>query len=173
VFLLQMILIRFANQHIKERTHVPNNARRTMVEKYTGIIGNTCFLVALGYSVFLPLLLGTILFYLGLSVFTLGLSLFSFATFSFVTTPKDQLIQKGVYKFSRHPMYLAIFLICLGTGIASASCVFMALSVILAICFYYEARIEERYCLEKYKDVYKEYMNSAPRWIGILKKSMV
>jgi len=28
---------------------------------------------------------------------------------------------------------------------------------------------EERFCLEKYGDAYREYMNRTPRWIGFPK----
>jgi protein-S-isoprenylcysteine O-methyltransferase Ste14 len=86
-----------------------------------------------------------------------------------MTTPSDKLIQKGMYKFSRHPMYLATFLICLSSGIATASWIFILLSIIIAVCLYNEALIEERYCRKIYKDQYKEYMKSVPRWFGILK----
>ena len=169
VFILQMIIITFADKHIRKRSHVPKDARRSTHEKYIGSIANFIWLLALGYSVFLPLLLGTIWFYIGFSVFIFGVLLLSFSTSNFVSTPEDILIQKGVYKFSRHPMYLGTFLICIGTGIATASFIFILLSVIFAVCIHYEALLEERYCLNKYKDLYKEYMNSVPRWLGIPK----
>jgi len=169
VFIFQMALITFSGKRVKERTHVPNDARRTKFEKYTGIIGNFFWLLALVYSIFLPLLFDTIWFYLGFCIFIIGLLLLLLATINFMTTTVDQLIQEGVYTISRHPMYLATFLICLGTGIATASWIFIVLSLILAVCFHYEALIEERYCLEKYKELYCEYMKRVPRWIGIPK----
>jgi protein-S-isoprenylcysteine O-methyltransferase Ste14 len=167
VFLLQMIIIVFADKQVRGRSHIPNDWRKTTFEKYIGIVANVFWLIALGYSVFLPLLFGTNWFYIGFSIFVVGVSLLSVATFNFITTPVDQLIQKGVYKFSRHPMYLATFLICLGSGITTASWMFILLSVIIALCLNYEALLEERYCLNKYKDLYKEYMNRVPRWLGM------
>lgn len=169
VFILQMIVVMFADKDIRERSHVPKEVRRTISDKYIGTIANLFWLIALYYSVFLPLLFGTIWFYTGFSVFICDLFLLLFATSNFMTTPVDQLIQKGVYKFSRHPMYLSTFLICLGTGIATASWIFIFLSVIIAVCFHYKALLEERYCLNKYKDLYIEYMNSVPRWLGVPK----
>lgn len=157
----------FAGKQINKRSHVPNNVKRTTVEKYIGIIANLIWLVALGYSIFLPLLLGTIWFCIGFCIFFLGLVLLSFSTSNFITTPVDQVIQKGVYKFSRHPMYLATFLICLGSGIATTSWILMLLSIIIFVCFHYEALLEERYCLAEYKELYKEYMKRVPMWIGI------
>ena len=119
---------------------------------------------------FLPFKLDTIWFYAGLSVFIIGLILLTIATFNFITTPPDSVILKGVYKISRHPMYLATFFICLGSGIAAGSWLFILLSVIIILCFHQEALIEERYCLDKYGNVYQDYLNRVPRWFGVLKR---
>ncbi len=170
VFILQLIVIIFADKRIRKRSHVPKEARQTSLEQNIGFMTNFVWLLALGYSVFLPLLLGTIWFYIGFFVFMLGALLLSFATYSFITTPIDQLIQNGVYTISRHPMYLGTFLICSGSGIATASWILIILSGIIAICLNYEARIEERYCHEIYRGRYKEYMDTVPRWLGMPKK---
>ena len=169
VFILQMIVIMFTDKSIRERSHVPKDARQTSLEIGIGYFANIVWLLALGYSVFLPLLFGTLWFYVGFSVFIFGTLLLSFATYSFISAPIDQLIQKGVYSLSRHPMYLATFLICLGSGIATASFILIMLSIIIFICFNYESRIEERYCQKMYRDPYNEYMNRVPRWLGIPK----
>jgi len=42
-------------------------------------------------------------------------------------------------------------------------------SIILIILMNILAIPEERFCLEKYGDAYREYMNRTPRWIGIPK----
>ena len=162
-----MMLILFTDKGKRKRTHVPNNFRQTTIEKYIGIVANLVWLFSLVYSIFLPLLFGTMLFYIGLFVFIFGALLLSFATFSFITTPADELIQKGVYRISRHPMYLATFLICSGAGIASASFTLIILSIIIFLCLYYEARVEERYCYIMYKNSYEKYVDSVPRWFGL------
>lgn len=167
VFLLQMIAILFVDKRIREKSHVPIDTRRNRFERYVGIIGNFIWLLAMGYSVFLPLQSGTIWFYVGLFIFIIGLILMAIATFNFITTPADLLITKGTYQLSRHPMYLATFFICLGSGIATVSWLFIFFSVIMILCFRQEALIEERYCLDKYGSAYQEYLNSVPRWFGI------
>jgi len=138
---------------------------RNKLEKYASFIGNFIWLIAMIFSVFLPLQLDTIWFLIGLSIFIIGLIFITIATSNFITTPMDQLIAKGVYKISRHPMYLATFFICLGSGIATMSLLFIFLSIVMALCFYQEALIEERYCLNRYGNVYQEYRKRTPRLI--------
>jgi protein-S-isoprenylcysteine O-methyltransferase Ste14 len=166
VFVVQMIVMMLADKSVLERSHVPNEAKRNVVERSGGIVGNVAWFAAIGYSIFVPLQLGSAWFYVGLIVFVLGVVLMTVATRDFMTTPADRLIAKGVYRFSRHPMYLATTLICLGSGIAGASWLLMLLSVILAACLYAEALVEERHCLEEYGSAYRAYQERVPRWLG-------
>jgi protein-S-isoprenylcysteine O-methyltransferase Ste14 len=69
-------------------------------------------------------------------------------------------------------MYSATFLICLGTGIATTSWVFILLSLVMAVCFRGEALVEERVCLVQYGEVYQAYMNAVPRWLGFPKDEL-
>ena len=167
VFILQMLIIMLAGEKVNKRSHIPAGARLNKSEKYTSVIANLVWLAALLYSVFLPFKPGTILFYAGLFAFMIGLTILSIATYLFITKPPDQIITQGVYRFSRHPMYLATFLICLGAGLASGSWIFVILCIIMIFCFHKEALVEEKVCLEKYGDVYQEYQNQIPRWIGL------
>jgi len=66
-------------------------------------------------------------------------------------------------------MYLAMFLIYIGTSLASASWLFFLLAVVTVILVQPEARLEERYCLKRYGKAYREYLKKTPRWVGILK----
>jgi len=62
-------------------------------------------------------------------------------------------------------MWFGFFLVFAGTGIAFASWVLLVLATgILVIA-------EERWCLEKYGEAYRENMNRTPKWIGIPKSS--
>lgn len=171
VFVFQMVVMMLADKRILEKSHVPAAARKSRFERSIGIIGNLAWFVALGYSVFLPLQLGTAWLYMGLSIFLVGSALLGIATINFMTTPADRLITKGAYFFSRHPMYLATFFICLGSGLAAASWIFVLLALLMALCFYQEALIEERYCSNIYGNAYLEYMTRSPRWLGVRKKN--
>jgi protein-S-isoprenylcysteine O-methyltransferase Ste14 len=167
IFLVQMAAILFADPKVRQKSALPAQAKRNARERYIGLVANLLWLVALILSIFLPFKLCTGWFYSGLILFGSGLTLLMAATYQFFATPVDQLIINGIYRFSRHPLYLATFLICLGAGIAAASWIFVALIMLMTVCFHQEARLEERYCLEKYGDDYRFYRDRVPMWFGI------
>jgi len=126
-------------------------------------------IMAVGYSVLLPLKLGTIFFYAGIAIFLIGLLVLTAATVNFATTPMDIPITRGIYYYSRHPLYLASLLIYFSVGIASASWVFLLVFVVQLVSIRIAAVGEERYCLEKYGDAYREYIDGTSRWLGLPK----
>jgi len=127
------------------------------------------YFILIIYSIFVPLKLGTVWFYVGLLIFLVGFIPYVILAANFVTTPLDKPVIRGMYRYSRHPMYLIIFPILLGAGIASASWIFLLLAVVDIMMPPLFVEAEERYCLDKYGDAYREYMNRTPRWLGIPK----
>lgn len=118
-------------------------------------------------SIFLPLRVGTAWFYSGLAVFLTGFVVFLISVFNVATTPSGQLFTSGMYRFSRHPLYLSTSLIPLGAGIASTSWIFIILALINWGFFASQVNKEEKECLQTYGDKYQNYLNKTPRWIGI------
>jgi protein-S-isoprenylcysteine O-methyltransferase Ste14 len=133
------------------------------------ILSHVVLLALAIYSIFLPLQLGTTWFSIGLPLYLLGLTLQMIAYVNVATSPVDEPVTKGLYRYSRHPMYVALPFSLIGTGLASASWPFLLLSAIVVITQLLNAIPEERECLEAYGNAYREYMNRTPRWIGIPK----
>lgn len=129
------------------------------------------FYISFIYSVFLPLQPGTAWFVTGLIIYLLGLAMCITAWMSFAITPIDQPVTRGIYSYSRHPIYLGLFLIFTGVGIASASWVFLLLTVVRTVSSSFMAIPEERWCLEHYGDAYGKYIGTTPRWLGIPKQA--
>jgi len=123
------------------------------------------------YSVFLPLKLGTIWFYVGLPITLLGLVGTILVLVSWATTPAGEPVTRGIYRYSRHPMYVTMVLLLLGVSILSASWVFLLLTIISRVGFTrpFFLKVEEAQCLGHYGAAYREYMNRTPRWIGLPK----
>ncbi len=127
------------------------------------------FVALIVYSVFLPLKLDTIWFIIGFFIYLLGAAIETTAMLDFYTTEVDKPVTKRVYRISRNPMYLGMFLIFVGTGIACVSWVSLLLTAVFMILTHVSIVSEERFCLQKYGNAYQEYMDKTPRWIGIPK----
>ena len=119
---------------------------------------------------FLPLHLGTLWFYIGLPIALVGVVTYIMVVVTWATTPIDkEPLTKGLYRYSRHPMYITQLMMFIGVSVASASWLFLLFSIIYTALSFVFAIPEERYCLNKYGDAYRRYMNRTPRWIGMPK----
>ncbi len=63
-------------------------------------------------------------------------------------------------------MYLTMIVQIIGVGIASASWLFLLVTGALIFTINIIAIPEERICLQKYGNAYREYIDRTPRWIG-------
>jgi protein-S-isoprenylcysteine O-methyltransferase Ste14 len=128
------------------------------------------WILAFVYSIFLPLRLGSMWFHVGLPIALVGTLAYIMVMVSFVTTPiGEKPITTGLYRYSRHPMYITQLVMLIGVGIASASWLFLLLTIVYTGLGFIYAGSEERICLEKYGDAYRKYMERTPRWIGLPK----
>jgi len=165
---LDTLVFRLVGKEVFQRASgLASEMKTSRAYKVISYISMVIELMAVAYSVFLPFKLGTIWFYAGLTIFLLGLFVLTVASINFTVTPMNSPITKGMYRYSRHPLYLASLLIYLSAGIASASWIFLLIFIVQLVSIRIGAVREERYCLEKYGTAYREYMSKTPRWIGI------
>ena len=143
----------------------PLNKRESKLD----VIAALGFVASVIYSFFLPLKLGTAWLYLGLIVYLFGMIFTIVAGTNLMNTPLDRPATEGLYRISRNPIYLGTYLIFIGIGIAGASWLFLLLIAIFIVLQDVLIAAEERWCLEKYGDAYREYMDKTPKWIGIPK----
>lgn len=137
------------------------------------IVSNILVIAMFGsfiYSVFVPLKLGTIWFYIGLIVYLIAIILIIISMINFATTPIDKPVTKGAYRYSRNPMFIGFFLCFFGIAIACISWVYLVLTVLFIVITVYLSPFEEALTLGHYGTAYKEYMNRTPKWIGLPKK---
>jgi len=121
------------------------------------------------YSIFLPLKTGTLWLYVGLLIFAVALVISTAAIFSAGSTRIDEPVTRGVYRISRHPIYLSGFLMYLSIAICCASWPVLLCAVLWIGFWHIVVPSEEGFLIERYGDAYREYMNRTPRWIGIPK----
>jgi protein-S-isoprenylcysteine O-methyltransferase Ste14 len=149
-------------------SRVPCKSKMTLL---FGISSKIIYFPAIIYSVFLPLKLGTIWFYIGLPITLVGLLGSIIIMVNWAVTPAGKPVTRGLYRYSRHPIYVTGVCMLLGVSIISASWVFLLFTIIfvIGVTRTYLIKIEEAQCLGHYKAAYREYMNKTPRWLGFPK----
>jgi protein-S-isoprenylcysteine O-methyltransferase Ste14 len=119
------------------------------------------------YSIFLPLRTDTSWMWVGLALFVIGLSILVAASCGVAAAQPDKPFTSGVYRFSRHPMYLSMLIVYLAVSIAALSWLFAAVTLITFFLQDYQAKHEEKLCLGIYGTAYADYMKQTARWLGV------
>ena len=169
IFMLPVIAITIFGPRILGERGCEEDLGLTKNEERISNGGNILPFALIAYSFFLPIKLGTAWFFVGCLVYLLGAVVMIMAIFDFRTTAIDKPVTKGIYRFSRNPMYLGTLLFFGGTGIACLSWVFLILAGVFIVLLHVVVVSEERSCIQKYGKAYQEYMDRIPRWIGIPK----
>jgi protein-S-isoprenylcysteine O-methyltransferase Ste14 len=113
--------------------------------------------------------LGTALFWIGIAAL-----LWAFATLGKSLTAHPEPLQAaklkvtGMYRIVRHPIYVALLTILLGSGIHAPSALRWLMFLMLAGLLFYKARWEESLLRAKYPD-YAEYPQLVPMFVPGLK----
>jgi protein-S-isoprenylcysteine O-methyltransferase Ste14 len=105
----------------------------------------------------------------GLPITLIGLIFYTIVLINWATAPQDSQVSEGLYRYSRHPMYVSMFIFFLGLSVATASWVLLLLFIIFVVGCVVYADVEEQSCIVRWGNAYREYMNKTPRWIGLPK----
>jgi len=126
------------------------------------------FLILHILPVFLPLELNTMSFCAGLIFYIVGTTMGYLAIYGFATTPIDKPVSKGIFRYSRNPMYLGAFILFIGISLVSISWIYFLIALIWMILTHImEIPVEESECTKKYGTDYVEYMKRTPKWLGM------
>jgi protein-S-isoprenylcysteine O-methyltransferase Ste14 len=175
IFMVPLLFITLLIMLFMMKKGAPDGPARVSCKSKTMLLvagfSKIIYFPAVIYSVFLPLKLGTVWFYVGLPITLVGLVGSIIVLMDWASTPVGQPVTRGIYRYSRHPMYVTGVFVFLGVSILSASWVFLLLTIIFGVGVTrpHFVKIEEAQCLGHYGIAYREYMNRTPRWIGIPK----
>lgn len=118
---------------------------------------------SLGFSLFFKLI-GLSFAIIGLVISLLAVSQLNKNLSPFPTPKKNAvLLENGLYKFVRHPIYSGLLLLFYGYGIYVDSIYKLLISSLLLVLFYFKTYYEER-LLEKKFSVYSKYKQKVNRF---------
>lgn len=101
----------------------------------------------------------------GLTVYVLGLLACGASMVSFAAPSGGEPLTKGLYRFSRNPMYGAYFLLFLGCALLVQSPALGGMVLIFQISAHWIILAEERWCLERFGESYRQYMARVRRYL--------
>jgi len=100
-------------------------------------------------------------------IFFVGLALLLSATISVARAEAGKPFTGGIYRFSRHPMYLSMILVYTAVSVAALSWLFALITIVTFFLQRSQAIQEENYCLNKFGQAYRQYLARTPRWLGV------
>lgn len=111
-----------------------------------------------------PLKLDSPAFIIGGLIYLLGLVCFVVSLLNYRDTPLDQPVTKGLYRISRNPQHVTLFLSFLGVSIAIGSWSATVAILVAVVLGHMRILAEERACLQQYGDSFESYMEQVPRY---------
>ncbi len=124
----------------------------------TGVMIVLSFLTLRGLSMIglFVTLFGTTLY--GISNFTMG------KYWSVKVETKSKVVDKGIYAYIRHPIYLSVLIASFGLSWAFFSAPSFIYNLFISIPFYYYRSLREEVVLSKSLEGYKKYMDRTGRF---------
>jgi protein-S-isoprenylcysteine O-methyltransferase Ste14 len=121
-----------------------------------------------------PLPLGT-LRYFGVTLVLIGVAIYLWCAWDFTFAgrgtpapidPPKELVVRGLYRYSRNPMYIGVLTVLLGEALWFESRSLFLYAAVVLFCFnLFVLLLEEPTLREKFGESYQRYCESVPRWL--------
>ena len=79
-----------------------------------------------------------------------------------------ELIDKGIYKYIRHPLYSSLLFLTWGIFLKNTSIELLIISVLSTLFLYLTAIFDEKGCIKFFGDKYIEYMKKSKRFLPFI-----
>jgi len=76
-----------------------------------------------------------------------------------------ELVQTGIYKYIRHPLYSSLLFLTWGIFFKNTDLILFFVSLVSSLCLYITARLDEKECLEYFSEVYRNYMKKSKMFV--------
>jgi|GEM_PF-80504 len=105
------------------------------------------------------------LFYMGVAVYAAGIILLTVSVVNFAAPAESGINKNGLYRVSRNPMYVAYFVFFIGCALLTQSLVLLTFALFFQITAHWIILSEERWCVQKFGNDYRQYMERVRRYI--------
>jgi protein-S-isoprenylcysteine O-methyltransferase Ste14 len=166
-FIIQGLSLLLVSKDVRERLFEFDRYSWNKSQRTSFATGKILAVVFLVITVLTPIKIDSIEFIIGLSIYSIGLLGLVVAIYNFKSTPLDKPVAIGLYKVSRHPQLVMLFIGFIGLSIALSSWILLILRILSFVFEHAGVIAEENECLRRFGDSYKKYMESVPRYLII------
>jgi protein-S-isoprenylcysteine O-methyltransferase Ste14 len=85
------------------------------------------------------------------------------ALFAFEKT--TQLVETGLFRYIRHPLYGSLLFLSVGIFLKHPACFQLVVTLFSSVMYYLTARMDEKECVAYFGDVYRAYMKRTKMFI--------
>jgi protein-S-isoprenylcysteine O-methyltransferase Ste14 len=152
------------------RTWLFNNPRDPSRKALSIIrsIGQLMMVAFIVMMIFTPLKLNSPLLLAGAGIYFIGYGFVMSALHFFRKTPIGQPVVNGPYRISRNPQWVGLFLVLLGSAIATGVWLYIAMIIIVGFIYHIQILDEETVCINKYGISYRDYLARIPRYLLLI-----
>lgn len=104
-------------------------------------------------------------FYAGAVMYLFGAIIYVFAIYGYVRSSDSGMSSKGIYRWSRNPMYAGYFFFFFGVGVMTLSYIWLVLLFVFQISAHWIILSEERWCIQQFGEEYIAYMKKVHRYL--------
>lgn len=113
--------------------------------------------------------LGLIMFIAGLTIAIIAqITLKRNYSSTLVIREDHQLITHGIYRYTRHPIYLGVIIACIGLPVYAFNLYGLLVMLALIPIFLCRIRMEEKLLIEEFGDAYLTYMDSTKKLLPFI-----
>jgi len=132
--------------------------------KIITVIGKSFSFLNIFMIIFGKLAIGTTEFMIGTILYLCGLTLLVVGIINFRSAPLNEPILNGLYKISRNPQMIALYLMFLGMILAIGSGISLVFLTISILCSHFSILGEENSLKQQYGESYIDFTKKVPRY---------
>jgi protein-S-isoprenylcysteine O-methyltransferase Ste14 len=160
---LVLALSRFSTDD-RERVFADPKTQLHGIKRLALHLGQLVAIAFILLMVFTPITHSLGLLASGSAIYLLGTSTVIVALRSFRLEVKGKPAKHGLYRVSRNPQWVGLFLVLIGTAIVSGAWLPIAMVVLVGCIYHLQILEEERACASIYGEEYLLYLGQVPRY---------
>lgn len=168
LLLIPFILLRYgllgllSKEALKRAVFLPPMVGNKKAALWVYLISNMAMFL---YLFFLRIRIEPVWFYIGLILYGLGIALYTLSIIHYARPNQNGINQKGLYRVSRNPMYVACFIYFLGCVLLTHSWILLGLLFVFQISSHWIILSEESWCVREFGEAYISYMKKVRRYL--------